>query len=113
MKIVSNSTPIISLATIGRVDLFHQLFGAVTIPQEVYRELKAKKAPGHQEIDSPYFQMNAIQGTQYIGFLLHDLDRGEAEAIVLAKELQADSLIIDERTGYQIAKRQGLHVIGT
>ena len=113
MKVVSNSTPIISLATIGYTDLLSQLFSTICIPQEVYRELKSKQAPGHQEIDLPYFQVKQIQGTQYIGLLLHDLDRGEAEAIILAKELQADILIIDERMGYQIAKRQGLHVIGT
>jgi len=113
MKVVSNSTPIISLAAIKQTDLFRQLFGTIVIPQAVYHELKSQKAPGYQEVDSPYFQVNAIQGTQYIGFLLHDLDRGEAEAIVLAQELQADSLIIDERMGYKIAKRQGIHVIGT
>ena len=32
---------------------------------------------------------------------------------MLAQELQADTLIIDERTGYRIAQAQGLHVIGT
>ena len=46
-----------------------------------------------------------------MGFLLHDVDRGEAEALVLAKELQADALIIDERTGYLIAKGQGIKTL--
>ncbi len=113
MKVVSNSTPIISLATIHQIALLPQLFGTVHIPREVYRELKSKKAPGSQEVDASYFQVNDIQGTPYIGFLLHDLDRGEAEAIMLAKEFQADTLILDERTGYRLAKAQGLHVIGT
>ena len=107
MKVVSNATPIISLSTIGRISLLHQLFGKIYIPREVYNELKSKKAPGYQEIDAPYFQVREIQGTQYIGFLLHDLDRGEAEAILLAKEIQADTLIIDERIGYAIAESTG------
>lgn len=113
MKVVSNSTPIISLATIAHISLLPKLFGTIFIPQAVYDELKSKKAPGYQEVDAPYFQVREIQGTPYVGFLLHDLDRGEAEAITLAQELRADTLIIDERTGYMIAKRQGLHVIGT
>ncbi|MBW2099803.1 MAG: DUF3368 domain-containing protein [Deltaproteobacteria bacterium] len=113
MKVVSNSTPIISLASIGQIGLLPQLFGMIYIPREVYHELKSKRAPGHQEVDASYFQVKEIQGSAYIGFLLNDLDRGEAEAIMLAKELQADTLIIDERTGYMIAKGQRIHVIGT
>ncbi len=113
MNIVSNSTPIISLASIGQVELLARLFGTIRIPREVYRELKSKKAPGYHDIDADHFQVQDIQGTAYLGFLLHDLDRGEAEAIVLAKEIQADALIMDERTGYLIAKQQGIHVIGT
>ena len=38
---------------------------------------------------------------------------GEREAMSLAKELQADALIIDEPDGREAAKRQGLRVIGT
>lgn len=44
MKVVSNATPIISLSTIGRISLLHQLFGKIYIPREVYNELKSKKA---------------------------------------------------------------------
>ncbi|MDL1984030.1 MAG: tetratricopeptide repeat protein [Deltaproteobacteria bacterium] len=44
MKVVSNTTPIISLSTIGRISLLHQLFGKIYIPREVYNELKSKKA---------------------------------------------------------------------
>jgi len=113
MKVVSNSTPIISLSTIGEINILHQLFGTILIPQAVYYELKSKKAPGYQEIDAAYFQVKTIEGTPYIGFLLNDLDRGEAEAIMLAKEIKADTLIIDERTAYRIARAQDINTIGT
>ena len=113
MTVVSNSTPIISLASIGATDILHQLFGKILIPQAVYYELKSKKAPGYEEVDASYFHITNIKGTPYIGFLLHDLDRGEAEAIMLAKEIQEDTLIIDERTGYRIARAQNIHTIGT
>jgi uncharacterized protein len=45
--------------------------------------------------------------------MLGFLDVGEREAMSLAKELQADALIIDEPDGREAAKRQGLRVIGT
>ena len=45
--------------------------------------------------------------------MLNDLDLGEAEAILLSLEIEADVLIIDERLGYQIAKSQKINAIGT
>jgi predicted nucleic acid-binding protein len=99
MIVVLNATPLISLASIGQLSLLQTLFGDVFIPQAVYTEIKAKKSFGHDEIDSPWIQVKAIQGRDYLGLLLNDLDRGGAEAILPAKEIHADALVIDERMG--------------
>lgn len=113
MKVVSNTTPIISLASIGQLSLLTELFGKTYIPQAVYHEIKYKKSYGYQEIDKPCFETITIQSNDHLGFLLNDLDKGEAEAIFLAKELKADILIIDERMGYEIAQSQKINSIGT
>jgi predicted nucleic acid-binding protein len=47
MKVVVNTTPIISLASIGRPDLLERLFGRVLITEAVYREIKAKPGYGY------------------------------------------------------------------
>lgn len=113
MKVVSNTTPIISLASIGQLSLLTDLFTRIYIPQAVYKEIKFKKSFGFKEIDNPYFEVVSIQGNDYLGFLLNELDKGEAEAIFLAKEIKADILIIDERMGYKIAQSQKIVSIGT
>ena len=57
--------------------------------------------------------MQRIQGQLYKNFLLTQLDLGEAETIILAKELTADFVIIDENLGYRFANNVGLTAIRT
>jgi uncharacterized protein len=113
MNVVCNTTPIISLSSIKKVELLKELFNEIHIPQAVHNEIKTKKLFGYKEIDADWFKVHTIQGKKYLGFLLNDLDQGEAEAIVLAKEIEAEIFIIDERIGYNIAKMQNIFTIGT
>jgi len=110
MIIVSNTTPIISLASIGRIDILKQSFDHVLIPQAVYDEIKAKERYGFHEIDDDFFEVVAIQDQFALNILLNDLDLGEAQTIVLAKELHSDIVLIDETIGYNLAASQNLNV---
>jgi len=110
MIVVSNATPIISLASIGQIDILKHFFDKVYIPQAVYDEIKSKKAFGYQEIDDGFFQVEPIKDEFAQNILLNDLDLGEAQTIVLAKETNADIVLIDETIGYNIAKSQQLNV---
>jgi len=110
MIVVSNTTPIITLASIGRIDILKYFFDAVYIPQAVHDEIKAKRAYGHREIDDVFFRVMGIRDIFAQDILLNDLDLGEAQAIVLAKELQADIVLIDEAIGYRLARSQHLDV---
>lgn len=113
-KIVSNTTPIISLLKVGKLDILKELYHKVYIPNEVYLEIEAGK---HKEyyIDLAaieWIQISKIQNAKSLSFFL-DLDKGEAEAIVLANEINADLLILDETLGRFHAKHIGLNVTGT
>ncbi len=50
--------------------------------------------------------------TGLVAVLCRDLGAGEAEAIVLAREVRADLVLMDERMGRTVAKRLGLRVTG-
>lgn len=112
-KVVSNATPIISLAVIDRLALLEDIFKKIYIAEAVYDEITAARYPGYKELNSSFFEVKRINDRESLDFLLNDLDLGEAESILLASEIKADALIMDERSGYQIAQKKGLFVIGT
>jgi predicted nucleic acid-binding protein len=113
MKVVSNATPIITLSSIDRIDILQGMFGHIIVSRAVYNEIKAKRRYGYDEIDSSFIEVKSIQGEKYRDLLLNQLDIGEAETIILAKEIDADFVIIDENLGYKIAKNSDLQVIRT
>jgi predicted nucleic acid-binding protein len=113
MKVVANTTPLISLASIGKLELLKDIFGEIIIADAVYNEIKAKKGYGYSEIDTDYIKVQSIKGIAYRDFLLSQLDLGETETIILAKEIDADFVIIDENIAYKIAKSSELNVVRT
>lgn len=115
MIVVSNTSPIMNLAIIGQLNLLNRLYGKVFIPEAVFQELSAvdSEENGLLKIQSrSWIEKRFITNRSLVDALLLDLDVGEAEAIVLAKEVNADLLLIDERRGRKIASRLGLKVIG-
>ena len=110
MIAVSNSIPIITLASIDKIDILKYFFDKIYISQAVYDEIKAKRSHGHSEIEDNFFIVKQIKDELAQNILLNDLDLGEAQTIILAKELNADIVIIDETIGYNIAKLQNLNV---
>lgn len=110
MIVVSNTTPIISLASIGRIDLLKKLFTNIYIPRAVFDEIKSKDSFGYEDIDDPFFIVKDIKDEFATNILLNDLDLGEAQTIVLAKELNANIVLIDENIGYRLAVSQDLNV---
>lgn len=112
-KIVSNATPIISLASVEQLSILKDLFHTILIPGEVFREIYLGKYPGYDKLDSDLFDIKELDYSTNLDLLLKELDKGESESILLAEEIAADFLIIDERLAYQIAKSRGINVIGT
>lgn len=115
MIIVSDTSPINNLAAINHLHLLHQLYGTVLIPGAVYRELTDPNFPvaGTTEVQTfDWIQTCAVRDRTLVEALSSELDIGEAEAIALAVEIQADQVLIDERRGRLIATRLNLRYVG-
>jgi predicted nucleic acid-binding protein len=115
MIVVSNSSPLVSLAAIGRLDLLRELYGTVSIPRAVHDEVVVQGLgrPGAVEVQTlDWIVCQDVGEPNVVTALESQLDRGEAEAIALAAELQADLLLMDERLGRAEASRFGLRFIG-
>lgn len=116
MIVVADATPLIALAKIGRLALLHDLFGEISIPEAVTSEvtLAAPHRPGADEIrDAHWIHTGAIQDTTKVRYLRVELDAGEAEALVLAEELHADWVLLDESKARRVATILGMPHIGT
>ena len=113
MIVVSNSTPLISLSKVGKINLLQDIFGKVFIPNAVYDEVvvHGEKRSGWDLPD--FIEAKQLTNMMASQFLQAQLDYGESEAIVLAKEMNADLLILDEKKARRIAKLNGITVIGT
>jgi len=117
MPTISNTSPLLNLAIIGHLDLLREQFGVVMIPTAVLRELRVEEAlPGsavlHQALEEGWIQVQPVKDRALTQLLQRSLDDGEAEAIALAAQMQADWLLLDERDGRLAAKTLGLHVTG-
>jgi predicted nucleic acid-binding protein len=113
--VVSNTSAILNLAVVGQLSLLEQLYGMVIIPDAVSQELSTvdlQRSVAAEMRIPLWIETQSVTNHQLVNSLLLELDAGEAEAIVLAVELHADLLLLDERRGRKVASRWGLQLIG-
>jgi predicted nucleic acid-binding protein len=113
MIVVADSSPLIVLINIGYVEILPKLFGRVVIPPEVSDELKKPNRPKgvRSFIASAPSWLN--EQTPKVPQTIPALDPGEAAAISLALELEADLVLIDETAGRRAAAERHLRFTGT
>jgi len=113
--VVSDSTVLIGLAKIGKLSLLRQLFSRINIPEEVRKEIspKGKAKPGSREIrESKWILDKTVKDRTGVNLLLASLDKGEAEVLVLAKQMKADLILVDEEKARKVAAIAGFKVMG-
>jgi len=117
--IVSDTSPICNLALIGKLNLLRDELGTIHIPQAVATELFAwKRARAKQDIldaiKADWIKTAEIRDRTKFDQLIktEELDNGEAEAIVLARETGSKILLMDEIEGRRVAQANGLTCTG-
>ncbi len=109
--VVSNTSPLISLAAVGHLDLMHHLYGKVVVPATVRSEYAAGRQahePALEDLDWISVVTSTPDPT-----LPDNLDPGEAATIATARALGARVVLLDEQLGRRVAKELGLPVVGT
>ncbi len=118
MIVVADSSPLIILAKLSCFDLLNKLYARLYISAEVHGEVAVTGAglPGAQEVaTSDWIEVRHLQDhaallaaqSRYV------LGIGELSTILLAKEIRADAVILDDFKARELAKLQGIRVRGT
>lgn len=115
-KVVVNSSPLIALSGIEKLDLLQKMYNEILIPEAVYREISAKEnSKCKQTIDDSqkWIRVCSIEDQLAKTFFKSRLHAGEVEAMILAKEQAADLLIIDDALAKKHAAYMKINVVGT
>ncbi len=115
MKVVLDSSCIIILSQIGKIGILKMLFSEIFVPEAVSIEYLAKISVKEEEREFAEAKIKVAEVSDSFAViaLQADLGKGESECIVLAAEMNADFVILDDKDARKMAEYLGLNVIGT
>jgi predicted nucleic acid-binding protein len=108
VRVVADTGPVNYLLLIGAIDLLPRLFGSVLMPEAVRTELRHPGAPAlvRAWADQPpsWLDVRAVDVPTPADPTLRALDDGEAAAILLADQVRADLVLMDDRAPVMVAR---------
>lgn len=113
---VVDAAPLIFLGKLGRLDLLRTGADEVLTTPTVIHEINARQDAAAAMVKAAaanWLVVRPVLNRAAVTMLLGELDAGESEAIVLAHELSADRIVLDDLDARRHARRTGLHVVGT
>ena len=123
-KVVSNSSPLIYLAKISRLNLVKNVYGKVWIPAAVFNEavtqgkiLKITDASIIEEAVGRWILKERIKAETDLKYSFLDendkIGLGEKQALKLCKQLNADIFIVDDKEARRVSRILRIKPIGT
>lgn len=110
--IVSDASPLIVLLKTNKLSILQKLFTKIIVPKAVYQEITAKEQEKQIFDKTDWIEIRDIKNSELNNLLKKLIDKGEAEAIILAKELKT-SLLLDDAKARKYAILLNVEVIGT
>lgn len=117
-RVVADSSCLIGLAHLNLLESLQQIFLKTYLPSAVYTEVvvNGKGKTGSDEVASAvkagWLIKTVVKDELAVDALLTNISRGEAEVIVLAKELNLDYALIDERRARNLAALMNVKTVG-
>ena len=118
MTAVADSSPLVILTKLGCFDFLNRVFPRIYISNEVHYEVVVAGAgmPGASEVSkAEWIEIKSIQNPA--GLLSaqrkYGLGPGEMSAILLAKELGANPVLLDDYRARKLAKAESLQILGS
>jgi predicted nucleic acid-binding protein len=117
MPAVSDSSPLILFAAIGRLDLLREIYDEIMVPPAVWQEIVVVGAGRRGATDvaaAPWIRRRSPPSQGVAALAGASLDPGETEAIALAiADLPGGPILLDDRRARRLARQAGLAVTGT
>lgn len=116
MRVVCDTSPLILLAKIGRLELLFRLYEQVAIPVSALDEARVRSTEETTGTEA-LVENQAVEiergSPEVLQSVPADLGAGERAAIAVAIETGADLVIPDDRAGRRVARERDLSVTGT
>jgi predicted nucleic acid-binding protein len=116
MIVISNSSPLIALSRVGRLNILREMFGKIHIPEAVYREtvLQGSYHSQKRDIQKAVDERFVIVGKPKTSrSFRRTIDLGERGVLNLAFDMKADILLIDDKKARNEAKELGFRIAKT
>lgn len=114
-KVVVNSTPIIMLGNAGRIELLQDLFDLILVPEAVIREVMSKNDRASRYLARRHSWIHVMKprATDEISLMPAKLHAGEIEVMLLARQVDADLVVMDDNAARRTAEFLSMNVTGT